>query len=134
MRRQRTRIITPASICSRIILVRNISREERVAMPIPAARYEAIAQLFCLNNLLVRKYIDNKLLCSYKVHGWTNILFVMRIPSYRYSGVWLITRCGSLSSSGYDIKHWGLCLAILFVYGFAFRCLAFFCLITVKTS
>jgi len=27
-------------------------REERVAMSIPAARYDAIAQLFCLNNLL----------------------------------------------------------------------------------
>ncbi|RZC70461.1 hypothetical protein C5167_033599 [Papaver somniferum] len=38
----------------------------------------------------------------------------------RYSGVWLITRCGSLMKSGYDIRNWNRCIVFLFLYGAAF--------------
>ncbi|KAK9106367.1 hypothetical protein Syun_022378 [Stephania yunnanensis] len=48
----------------------------------------------------------------------------------RYSGVWLITRCGSLLQSGYDLNDWALCLIILVAYGFASRVLAFFLMVT----
>ncbi|RWW26685.1 hypothetical protein GW17_00008921, partial [Ensete ventricosum] len=47
----------------------------------------------------------------------------------RYSGVWLITRCGLLAKLHYDINHWAICIAVLFVYGFVFRCIAFICMV-----
>ncbi|URD82215.1 ABC transporter G family member [Musa troglodytarum] len=50
-------------------------------------------------------------------------------PHCRYSGVWLMTRCGMLAKLGYNINHWGVCLAVLFLYGFVFRCIAFICLV-----
>ncbi|KAK1275523.1 ABC transporter G family member 28 [Acorus gramineus] len=48
----------------------------------------------------------------------------------RYSGVWLVTRCGSLMKSGYDLHEWNLCIFILIVYGLVFRAIAFFCMVT----
>ncbi|KAK1323780.1 ABC transporter G family member 28 [Acorus calamus] len=48
----------------------------------------------------------------------------------RYSGVWLVTRCGSLMKSGYDLHEWDLCIFILIVYGLVFRAIAFFCMVT----
>lgn len=47
----------------------------------------------------------------------------------RYSGVWLITRCGSLMKSGYDLHDWGLCLFILILTGIVSRVIAFFCMV-----
>ncbi|KAI3987297.1 hypothetical protein MKX01_003047 [Papaver californicum] len=44
----------------------------------------------------------------------------------RYSGVWMITRCGSLMKSGYDIRNWNRCIIVLFLYGAGSRILAFF--------
>uniref|UniRef100_A0A7N0RHL0 ABC transporter domain-containing protein n=1 Tax=Kalanchoe fedtschenkoi TaxID=63787 RepID=A0A7N0RHL0_KALFE len=48
----------------------------------------------------------------------------------RYEGVWLITRCGALLKSGYDLRNWGLCLTILMITGVTGRVFAFFCLLT----
>ncbi|XP_040994897.1 ABC transporter G family member 28 [Juglans microcarpa x Juglans regia] len=48
----------------------------------------------------------------------------------RYSGVWLITRCGSLMSSGYDLNHWYRCLVFLVLTGALSRAVAFFCMVT----
>ncbi|KAK9279562.1 hypothetical protein L1049_013241 [Liquidambar formosana] len=48
----------------------------------------------------------------------------------RYSGVWLITRCGSLLQSGYDLNDWALCLLILILTGILGRSIAFFCMVT----
>ncbi|XP_043706528.1 ABC transporter G family member 28-like isoform X2 [Telopea speciosissima] len=48
----------------------------------------------------------------------------------RYPGVWLITRCGSLMTNGYDLNDWNLCLLILVINGLVSRALAFFCLVT----
>jgi hypothetical protein len=46
-----------------------------------------------------------------------------------YSGVWLITRCGSLVRSGYNIEHETLCIVVLVANGVLFRCVAFFCMV-----
>ncbi|KAL5565751.1 hypothetical protein UlMin_028915 [Ulmus minor] len=48
----------------------------------------------------------------------------------RYSGVWLITRCGSLMQSGYDLNHWYRCLICLIITGLLSRSVAFFCMVT----
>lgn len=45
----------------------------------------------------------------------------------KYSGVWLITRCVTLYGAGYDLNHWALCLAILFIMGFLARCISMLC-------
>ncbi|GAV67882.1 ABC_tran domain-containing protein, partial [Cephalotus follicularis] len=72
----------------------------------------------------VVKHIGN--LCYTK---WALEAFVIA-NAERYSGVWLITRCGSLMDSGYDIDDWNLCLIILVVIGIICRIVAFFCLVT----
>lgn len=49
---------------------------------------------------------------------------------FRYKGVWLITRCGSLMENGYNIKHFPRCLVFLTLTGILSRCAAFFCMVT----
>lgn len=44
----------------------------------------------------------------------------------RYSGVWLITRCGALLKFGYNVHDWGLCIFILIMIGVVSRISAFF--------
>ncbi|XP_076895798.1 ABC transporter G family member 24-like [Bidens hawaiensis] len=44
----------------------------------------------------------------------------------RYSGVWLITRCGALLRFGYNVHDWGLCIFVLVLIGVAGRISAFF--------
>ncbi|WCJ34473.1 ABC transporter family protein [Euphorbia peplus] len=48
----------------------------------------------------------------------------------RYSGVWVITRCHSLMSTGYNIGHWTLCLELLILTGILSRFVAYFMLVT----
>lgn len=55
---------------------------------------------------------------------------VLHLCSCRYSGVWLVTRCGSLMNSDYDLHDWNLCLAVLIAYGIVFRIIAFFGMVT----
>ncbi|RID56695.1 hypothetical protein BRARA_F00123, partial [Brassica rapa] len=43
----------------------------------------------------------------------------------KYYGVWMITRCGSLMKSGYDINEWNLCIMILILIGGVTRMIAF---------
>ncbi|ESQ30078.1 hypothetical protein EUTSA_v10011194mg [Eutrema salsugineum] len=43
----------------------------------------------------------------------------------RYYGVWMITRCGSLMKSGYDINKWNLCIMILILIGVVTRNIAY---------
>ncbi|KAM3232006.1 ABC transporter G family member 28-like [Capsicum annuum] len=47
----------------------------------------------------------------------------------RYSGVWLISRCGLLKTRNYNLDHWHPCLAYLLFVGFLSRWAAFFCLV-----
>lgn len=62
---------------------------------------------------------------------WALEAFVV-VNAEKYSGVWLITRCESLSSSEYDIHDWDLSLAVLVIYGIVFRGIAFICMILMK--
>uniref|UniRef100_A0A5B7B0A7 ABC transporter domain-containing protein n=1 Tax=Davidia involucrata TaxID=16924 RepID=A0A5B7B0A7_DAVIN len=48
----------------------------------------------------------------------------------RYSGVWLVTRCGSLMKYNYKLNDWIPCLIYLVLSGIASRGVAFFCLVT----
>ncbi|KAL9257355.1 ABC transporter G family member 28-like protein, partial [Drosera capensis] len=48
----------------------------------------------------------------------------------RYYGVWLITRCGSLMTTGYDLTHWHLCLIFLVIAGIISRVVAFMFMVT----
>nr|KYP53068.1 ABC transporter G family member 28 [Cajanus cajan] len=50
----------------------------------------------------------------------------------RYQGVWLITRCGSLLKSGYNLHDWSLCISILILMGVIGRVVAFFCMVTFR--
>ncbi|KAG5051992.1 hypothetical protein JHK87_004190 [Glycine soja] len=48
----------------------------------------------------------------------------------RYHGVWLLTRCGSLLKSGYNLNDWGLCISILILMGVIARAVAFISMLT----
>uniref|UniRef100_A0A7N0TLJ4 ABC transporter domain-containing protein n=1 Tax=Kalanchoe fedtschenkoi TaxID=63787 RepID=A0A7N0TLJ4_KALFE len=48
----------------------------------------------------------------------------------RYYGVWLITRCGALLKSGYDLHDWEKCLGFLILAGVGSRIIAFLCMVT----
>ncbi|XP_041995410.1 ABC transporter G family member 28-like [Salvia splendens] len=48
----------------------------------------------------------------------------------RYSGVWLIQRCGAIRKRGYDLEDYYPCLAYLIATGIFSRGVAFFCLVT----
>jgi Sec-independent protein secretion pathway component TatC len=50
----------------------------------------------------------------------------------RYHGVWLITRCGLLSMSAFNIHNYKLCSLVLFMYGLFFRIVAFVAMIFLK--
>ncbi|TXG73822.1 hypothetical protein EZV62_002401 [Acer yangbiense] len=50
----------------------------------------------------------------------------------RYFGVWLITRCGSLQGSGYDLKHFVPNLIKLVATGIVARAIAYICMITLQ--
>lgn len=52
-------------------------------------------------------------------------LFSLSLICFRYSGVWLITRCGSLLKAGYDLNNWALCLSSLIIAGLITRAVAF---------
>ncbi|KAL6653342.1 hypothetical protein ACP70R_008920 [Stipagrostis hirtigluma subsp. patula] len=58
---------------------------------------------------------------------WALEAFVIA-NAQKYSGVWLITRCGSLMKNGYDINDNTLCIVVLVANGVIFRCVAFFCM------
>ncbi|POO01182.1 Phosphonate C-P lyase system [Trema orientale] len=73
------------------------------------------------------KFVDGlSNLCYTK---WALEAFVIA-NAKRYSGVWLITRCGSLMANGYDLNHWYRCLILLNVTGLISRGVAFFCMVT----
>ncbi|KAI3933396.1 hypothetical protein MKW98_006755 [Papaver atlanticum] len=74
----------------------------------------------------VVKFIAN--LCYPK---WALQAFVIA-NAERYSGVWLITRCGSLMRTGYDLRNWNRCISVLILYGVGSRMLAYFFMVTFK--
>ncbi|THG15975.1 hypothetical protein TEA_029934 [Camellia sinensis var. sinensis] len=94
-------------------------------------------QLWCVLLPVVLTLIANqdkdsqtaKLLGNYCFPKWALEAFVIA-NAERYSGVWLITRCGSLMQSGYDLNNWTHCLIYLVLTGVVCRIIAFFCLVT----
>ncbi|GFZ14735.1 ABC transporter family protein [Actinidia rufa] len=48
----------------------------------------------------------------------------------RYSGVWIITRCGSLMKMGYNLHDWGRCILFLVLAGVITRAIAFIGMVT----
>ncbi|KAF2283327.1 hypothetical protein GH714_002296 [Hevea brasiliensis] len=75
------------------------------------------------NGSFVTKLSD---LCYTK---WALEAFVIS-NAKRYYGVWLITRCGSLMESGFDLSHWYRCLIFLIVFGLAIRIFALAIMVT----
>lgn len=69
------------------------------------------------------KHLTN--LCYTK---WALEAFVVS-NAERYSGVWLVTRCGALMKNDYDINDWNLAILILVLYGVVSRCIAFLCMV-----
>lgn len=47
----------------------------------------------------------------------------------RYSGVWMISRCGILLRKGYRVDYWVRCISVLIGFGALARMIAFSCLI-----
>ncbi|ONK72290.1 uncharacterized protein A4U43_C04F17800 [Asparagus officinalis] len=60
---------------------------------------------------------------------WALEAFVLS-NAERYSGVWLVTRCGSLKQNVYEIDDWWLSIGILILYGVTFRLIAYICMVT----
>ncbi|KAG0525104.1 hypothetical protein BDA96_06G026700 [Sorghum bicolor] len=54
------------------------------------------------------------------------------VNAKKYPGVWLITRCGLLFQSQFDIHNYKLCILVLFMYGLFFRMVAFAAMILLK--
>ncbi|KAB2063515.1 hypothetical protein ES319_A10G221200v1 [Gossypium barbadense] len=74
----------------------------------------------------VLKKISN--LCYPK---WALEAFVIA-NAEKYYGVWLITRCGALMKSDYNLHEWTLCIGILILTGIISRLIAFFGMITFR--
>ncbi|KAI8014422.1 hypothetical protein LOK49_LG05G00734 [Camellia lanceoleosa] len=95
------------------------------------------AQLWCVLLPVVLTLIANqdkdsqisKLVGNFCYPKWALEAFVIA-NAERYSGVWLITRCGSLMQSGYDVHNWNRCLILLILSGILCRFIAFFCMVT----
>ncbi|XP_062221516.1 ABC transporter G family member 28-like isoform X2 [Phragmites australis] len=78
---------------------------------------------------LVATQQKNTIFADFCYTKWALEAFVIA-NAHNYSGVWLITRCGSLIRSGYNIEHKALCIVVLVANGLLFRCVAFFCMVT----
>lgn len=72
-----------------------------------------------------------KTLAKFCYPKWALEAFVIS-NAERYYGVWLITRCGFLLKSGYNLQNWTLCIFILIIYGIVSRAIAFFGMITLQ--
>lgn len=69
-----------------------------------------------------------KVLANYCYPKWALEAFVIA-NAQRYSGVWLITRCGTLLELGFSVHDYAGCLVSLLSTGVGFRLLAFLCLV-----
>nr|CAD1835975.1 unnamed protein product [Ananas comosus var. bracteatus] len=81
--------------------------------------------------LISTQHRSPKFLTNFCYPKWALEGFII-VTAQRYSGVWLITRCGVLFKSRYDINDWAVCIAVLFINGLIFRFIAFICMIKLK--
>ncbi|RVW27541.1 ABC transporter G family member 28 [Vitis vinifera] len=72
-----------------------------------------------------------KNLANFCYPKWALEAFVIA-NAERYYGVWLITRCGSLLKSGYNLHDWDLCIFILILIGIVCRAIAFTGMVTFR--
>lgn len=94
------------------------------------------AQLCCALVPVVMTLVANqeqnakigRILANYCFPKWALEAFIVA-NARRYSGVWLITRCGTLLELGYNLHDWSRCLVFLVLFGVASRFVAFFCLV-----
>ncbi|CAI0442697.1 unnamed protein product [Linum tenue] len=70
-----------------------------------------------------------KFISNFCYPRWALEAFVIA-NAERYDGVWLLTRCGALMNSGYNVHDWLLCIYILLFFGVVCRIVAFFGLVT----
>ncbi|VFQ96993.1 unnamed protein product [Cuscuta campestris] len=95
------------------------------------------AQLWCVLFPVVLTLIANqdaddkvgKYIGRFCYPKWALEAFVTA-NAQRFSGVWLITRCGALMKLGYDVHDWTRCLLLLLLTGVLSRLVAFLCLIS----
>ncbi|XP_047307489.1 putative white-brown complex homolog protein 30 [Impatiens glandulifera] len=94
------------------------------------------AQLWCVLLPVVLTLIANqdkddqvsRLVGRYCYPKWAMEAFMLANVE-RYSGVWVITRCGALLKNGYDLNNWGNCLMCLILTGILCRFIAYVSLI-----
>ncbi|XP_072955114.1 ABC transporter G family member 28-like [Typha angustifolia] len=94
----------------------------------PASAQLWSALLPVVLTLLSTQQSSPKFLTNLCYPKWAVEAFII-ITAKRYSGVWMITRCGVLLKSRFNINDWGLSIAVLFIYGAVFRFIAFICLL-----
>ncbi|XP_019152194.1 PREDICTED: putative white-brown complex homolog protein 30 [Ipomoea nil] len=95
------------------------------------------AQLWCVLVPVVLTLIANqepddrigKYVAKFCYPKWALEAFVTANAD-RFSGVWLITRCGALLKLGFDVHDFRQCLALLLLTGVLSRLVAYLCLIS----
>nr|GMC90485.1 putative white-brown complex homolog protein 30 [Ipomoea batatas] len=96
------------------------------------------AQLWCVLVPVVLTLIANqepddrigKYVAKFCYPKWALEAFVTA-NAERFSGVWLITRCGALMKLGFDVHDFNQCLALLLLTGVLSRLVAYLCLISI---
>nr|GMC86350.1 putative white-brown complex homolog protein 30 [Ipomoea batatas] len=96
------------------------------------------AQLWCVLVPVVLTLIANqepddrigKFVAKFCYPKWALEAFVTA-NAERFSGVWLITRCGALMKLGFDVHDFNQCLALLLLTGVLSRLVAYLCLISI---
>ncbi|XP_073009295.1 ABC transporter G family member 28-like [Typha latifolia] len=94
----------------------------------PASAQLLSALLPVVLTLVSTQQRSPKILIDLCYPKWAIEAFIIS-TAQRYSGVWMITRCGFLLKSRFNINDWGLSIAMLFLYGAVFRFIAFICLL-----
>ncbi|KAM3341173.1 putative white-brown complex protein 30 [Capsicum galapagoense] len=97
------------------------------------------AQLWCVLVPVVLSLIANqepdgtvgKYIAKFCYPRWAMEAFVVA-SAQRYSGVWLITRCGKLLELGFDVHNWTYSLILLALTGVVSRLIAYVCLVCKK--
>ncbi|KAK6779548.1 hypothetical protein RDI58_021732 [Solanum bulbocastanum] len=96
------------------------------------------AQLWCVLVPVVLTLIANQepdstagKLAKFCYPRWALEAFVVA-SAQRYSGVWLIARCGKLLELGFDVHSWNTSLILLILTGVVSRLIAYVCLVCLK--
>jgi hypothetical protein len=94
-------------------------------------------KICCFNHSVVRRMLASllglfvsKAFVAQRLGLKPTLYALISLPLIRrYSGVWLLTRCGMLAKAGYDVRDYGLCIFMLIFFGLLARWGAFMLLI-----